>query len=55
MRLTLERLEAPGVGRPTGVREYILLETVGKRNRMRNCGRADQRGATTGLLKKNKR
>lgn len=27
----------------------MFLETVGKRNGMRNCGKADQKGEMTGL------
>ena len=43
---TIEIFEAPGSGEVlAGVGVWgknILLETEGRRNRMRNCGRADQ-------------
>ena len=45
MHLTLERLEAPGKGRPgVCVWESTLLEARGRRNGMRNCCRADWEG-----------
>jgi hypothetical protein len=52
MRLTLERLEVQGVGKPgrgqVGGGD-ILLEIVGRRNGMRNCGRRIGWKVMTGL------
>jgi hypothetical protein len=45
MCLTLERLEAPGNREPCWGRiQNIFLETAGRRNGMRNCGRRDLEG-----------
>jgi hypothetical protein len=46
-------LNLQGVGKPGwgGGGEDILLVTGGRKNRMRNCGRADQEGVMTGPLK----
>jgi hypothetical protein len=41
MHLTLERLE----GSPDGDGGDVLLETVGRRNGMRSCGRGDRKGS----------
>jgi hypothetical protein len=56
MHITLERLEAPGSGEACqggGVGGGdILLEKGGRRNGMRNCGRADQEGSKDWAVKK---
>ena len=45
-------MKPQGVGRP-GVRDGgILLETGGRRNRMRNCGKVDQEEGNNQIVKK---
>ena len=51
----MERLEAPRSGGPgwrwkVGSKD-ILLETGGRKNGMRNCGRADQEGSNDWTVK----
>ena len=58
MPLTLKRLEARGSGEVWwgvwSVCGYILLDTGGRRNGMRNCQRADQEGNNDWTVKKQK-
>jgi len=50
MCLTLERLEAPGTGRSVCGGEHPL-ETAGRKNGMRNCGRGTRMEAMDELKK----
>ena len=63
MHLTLKRLEAPGSGEVWwdgvwvevgggGGGGDILLDTEGKRNGMKNCGRTDWEGGKDWTVKK---
>jgi hypothetical protein len=50
--LALKRLEAPGI-REAYQEGDILLETVGRRNGMKNCGRENQEESNYWTVKKN--